>query len=75
MLEDELSEEGRFAAERETRHLSVKIEPSLQLSFMIAAGPSGCEEVISLQKVDSLLVSLKIRELKRFLRHNAEGFG
>jgi hypothetical protein len=32
---------------------------------MIAVGPSGHEEVISLQKVDSLLISLKIREAKK----------
>ena len=32
--------------------------------------------MISLQKVDSLLVFLSLTgELKRFLRHNAEGFG
>ena len=39
---------------------------------MTKAGPSGCE-VISLQKVDSLLVSRCKQELKRFLRCNAGG--
>jgi hypothetical protein len=40
----------------------------------IIAGPSG-HEVISLQKVDSLIILEYNRELKRFLRRNAEGFG
>jgi hypothetical protein len=52
------------------KHLNVMREHNLYYNF--DADSSG-HEVISLLKVDSLLVFECNRELKRFLRHNAGG--
>jgi hypothetical protein len=43
-------------------------------AFMVRVWARRGREVISLQKVDSLLVLDNVRKLKRFLRHNGEGF-